>query len=292
MHHEPRHRCGLEVVEPALRHRAEISVLIVVAHPDDETIGMGATLGTLADRGARVEILHVTNGAPRDPSLRPSLRHCAPAEAARFRRAELQRALRAGGLDGRVVLAPSLGVPDQSAALCMTSIARSLAARIREKPVDVVVTHPYEGGHPDHDAVAFAVHAAARLRPRGVVFPAIIELSSYHAVDGAFRTGTFLAPPASPTTEPDAFCTMIHEGRLDAAARARKRAMLAAFASQSDVLASFDVAAEPLRCAPPYDFTRPPHPGPMHYERLPFGWTGERWRDLARAWSVVHGGQR
>ena len=70
---------------------------------------------------------------------------------------------------------------------------------------------------------------------------------------------------------------------LDANARARKRAMLDAFASQADVLAPFGTDAEPLRCAPDYDFTRPPHPGELYYERLPFGWTGERWRDLARA---------
>ncbi len=281
---ELHHRCGLEEVESALLRGAACSILIVVAHPDDETIGMGATLRALVDRGARVEILHVTDGAPRDPSLRPALRDCSPAEAARFRSSELERALCAGGIDGRVVLAPSLAVPDQAAALCMTSIARELAARLAARPVDVVVTHPYEGGHPDHDAVAFAVHAAVRLGSRAAATHSVVELSSYHSVDGALRTGSFLAPPTSgPPNDSRAFCTLLHEGRLDAAGRARKRAMLDAFASQSEVLASFDVEAEPLRCAPAYDFTEPPHPGALHYERLPFGWTGEQWRERARA---------
>jgi LmbE family N-acetylglucosaminyl deacetylase len=265
------HACALEALASA---RSCGSVLVVAAHPDDETIGVGATLAALVARGSRVRVLHVTDGAPRDPSLRPTLRDCTPFEAAVARRAELAAALRAGGLDPDVVLADPLGVADQEAALALVDVARALARELEATAPDVVITHPYEGGHPDHDAVAFAVHAAVRLNAHA---PRIAEMSSYHAAreGNALEVAAFL-PHAEHA------CAARHEGVLDAPARARKRAMLDAFVTQSEVLASFDTAVEPLRCAPPYDFTRPPHPGTLHYERLAFGWTGARWRALAR----------
>jgi len=269
------HVCALEAIA---RADASASFLVVAAHPDDETIGVGATLGSLVALGARVRVLHVTDGAPRDPALRPTLRDVSPVEAAAARRAELVSALRAGGLEPDAVLAPALGVPDQEAALAMVEIAHAIARHLAEVPPDVVITHPYEGGHPDHDAVAFAVHAAVRLHTsaRGVA-PPIAEMSSYHASrEGeALEAACFLPSLESP-------CNARHEGRLDERPRARKRAMLDAFVTQADILASFDTLAEPLRCAPAYDFVRPPHPGTLHYERLAFGWTGERWRALAR----------
>src|SRR6185437_9724842 len=51
-----------------------------------------------------------------------------------------------------------------------------------------VFTHAYEGGHPDHDAVAFAVHAACRLSD---IPPAIVEMPYYHRQDGRLITGEF-----------------------------------------------------------------------------------------------------
>lgn len=268
----PAHACALDVLAESRGERP--SLLVVAAHPDDETIGVGATLGALVAAGARVSVLHVTDGAPRDPSLRPTLRDLTPAAAAAVRRAELAAALRAGGLDPDAIVEPSLGVGDQEAALALPAIARALAERFAVSRPDVVITHPYEGGHPDHDAVAFAVHAAARLQAHPLP---VAEMSSYHASPEReeLEAGCFL-----PCEEP--VCIARHDGILDAPSRARKRAMLDAYTSQAGVLASFDDAREPLRCAPAYDFTRPPHAGTLHYERLAFGWTGERWRALAR----------
>lgn len=267
------HRCALDRLGRA--HPTD-TFLVVAAHPDDEVIGLGATLGALVARGSRVRVLHVTDGAPRDPTLRPTLRDCTRSEAASVRAREVAASLRAGGLDPGAILVPSLGVPDLEATLAIVEIARGLSRRFEELTPNVVITHPYEGGHPDHDAVALAVHAAVRMSARHGVPLRLAEMSSYHASpEGeALEASSFLPSP-------QAICTSLHEGRLDERARARKRAMLDAFTSQAEVLASFAGLDEPLRCAPPYDFTQRPHSGVLHYERLAFGWTGERWRALA-----------
>jgi LmbE family N-acetylglucosaminyl deacetylase len=271
------HACALEAIA---RAGASSSFLVVAAHPDDETIGVGATLLALVARGARVRVLHVTDGAPREPALRPTLRDLTCEGAAAVRRAELAAALRAGDLDPESLLLPSLGVTDQEATLALVEIARTVARHVAASDADVVVSHPYEGGHPDHDAVAFAVHAALRLHAHASArraTPRLAEMSSYHAGrEGEARVAAAFVPSDRPA------CTACHEGLLDPLAQARRRRMLDAFATQSDVLASFGVTAEPLRCAPSYDFARPPHSGALHYEQLPFGWTGERWRALAR----------
>jgi LmbE family N-acetylglucosaminyl deacetylase len=271
----PEHRCTLA----RLTERRISSLLVVGAHPDDESIGVGATMGSLAALGVRVRVLVVTDGAPLDAALREALRDRSPKEAADIRARELAGALRAGGLDPDLVLEPSLrDVRDQEAPLSMARIARDIAQRLERARFDVIVTHPYEGGHPDHDATAFAVHTAVRLRAMTTsehTLPAIAEMTSYHDEGGTMATGRFLESR-------ELACTLHHDGLLDDDARKRKRAMFAAFPTQSDLLAPFDTIAEPLRCAPIYDFTRPPHAGALHYERLPFGWTSVRWCELAK----------
>ncbi|MBP7611054.1 MAG: hypothetical protein KA760_16275, partial [Steroidobacteraceae bacterium] len=60
----------------------------------------------------------------------------------------------------------------------------------------------------------------------------------------------------------------------------RKAAMVRCYRSQVEVLSSFPKSPERFRLAPDYDFTRPPHPGILHYESL--GWMpGTEWRRLA-----------
>lgn len=69
----------------------------------------------------------------------------------------------------------------------------------REARPEVILIHPYEGGHPDHDAAAFAVHVVGRLleRERGEP-PLLIEFTSYHIGEAGIRVGEFLASDESP----------------------------------------------------------------------------------------------
>ncbi len=135
-----------------------------------------------------------------------------------------------------------------------------------------MLTHAYEGGHPDHDAVAFAVHAAVRLL--GPAAPALVEMPFYRAAPDDWLRQNF-APAAGAGPE------VVLE--LTEAEHALKRAMVDAHASQADVLGGFPIADERFRLAPAYDFTALPNGGLVLYERYGWGATGATWIARARA---------
>jgi LmbE family N-acetylglucosaminyl deacetylase len=233
-----------------------VRILIVAAHPDDETIGASTLLGPPHE----VVVIHATDGAPR-------ARRWWPAEFrdrgtyARARALEAERALAIGRAE-RV----ALGIADQEAVRALPQIVQAVAGEIVRRAPDVIVTHAYEGGHPDHDAVAVAVARARRQAGRA---PRVYEMALYHGAPGAFVAGEFIADRTS-------ICRV-----LDPEQQGRRRAMLDCFTSQRATLAPFiALVHERFRAAPRYDFSRPPHDGPLLYERLGFAMTGRQWRSL------------
>lgn len=244
----------------ALRERepAPGRVALVCAHPDDETIGAGASLSLLPG----LVLVHVTDGAPRTLADAHAAGFETAAGYAAARRAELRAALRLGGAEAETV---ELDVSDQGASEAMAEIARRLADLFARHRVEACITHPYEGGHPDHDATAWASARAARAA--GIP---VVEMLSYHAAPGGGIEADRFLPGPDP---------VMHV--LTPAERARKAAMFEAFATQARVLAPFPLVHEAFRPAPEYDFSAPPHPGILHYERFDWGMTGARWRTLA-----------
>ncbi len=234
-------------------------IALVVAHPDDETIAAGASLHLLTG----LLLIHVTDGAPRNLGDAARAGFATPAGYAAARRTELQAALAVAGCSPAAI---ELGVPDQDASLHMPAIARDLARLFAQHGTEAVITHAYEGGHPDHDATALAAHLAA---PDLAASGRVIEFPGYHAArDGGLTTGRFLPGPHAITVA------------LTPAEQARKRAMFACFRTQAAMLAAFGAAAEAFRPAHP-DFRSPPHPGALNYERWGWEMTGARWRALA-----------
>lgn len=240
-------------------------VLIVAAHPDDEVVGAGGNLSRFRD----VRILHLTDGAPRDGSDAAVAGFPDAESYGAARRRELLEALALAGLgEDRV---ETLGLPDQGASADLASLSlRLLSVLLAQRPA-LILTHPYEGGHPDHDAAAFAVFAAcALIRSSGGIPPARLEFTSYHAGLHGMVTSRFLQERGA-----QVIVLSPEERRL-------KEAMLACFVTQRRTLSWFPVGVEAFRPAPAYDFTRPPHRGRLWYEW--FGWggiDGEGWRRRA-----------
>lgn len=236
---------------------------MVFAHPDDETIAIGAQLHRLGDAA----LIVVTDGAPRD--LVDARRHgfADATSYARARRLELNNALHTAGCGRMRVIA--LDIPDQKAAFAMAEVAHWLTRIFIERATEVVLTHAYEGGHPDHDACAFAVHAAAELLAREGHAPEIVEAPFYHAEGGRMVTQHF-----GDIRMPEYAIV------LDAAERDRKARMFEAHATQRDMLVHFDRNAERFRPASAVDFGRLPNGGELFYEQQRW-MTGSQWLALA-----------
>jgi LmbE family N-acetylglucosaminyl deacetylase len=155
----------------------------------------------------------------------------------------------------------------------LSRLVRQMMRIFRSGGFTTVITHAYEGGHPDHDATALAVHGACQLLERqGVAAPAIVEMAGYHMCDGQMVYGDFMPHPEAGPVE---------RFQLDPGEIVLKRAMLDCHQSQVAVLASFAATREAFRRAPSYNFLLPPSSQTLAYET--FGWeiNGQIWRRAA-----------
>jgi LmbE family N-acetylglucosaminyl deacetylase len=160
------------------------TLMLVVAHPDDDAYGLAGTVALHGDHpGFRFILVHATDGgagdiAPGFPATRESL--------GQIRREECRRAWCALGRepdrhewldydDGRVAEVP------------FEPFVERIAAIMEQEAPGVVATFGPEGltGHPDHIAVGAATDEAFH-RLRGSGCPGL-----YRLVHGALRDSTF-----------------------------------------------------------------------------------------------------
>ncbi|MDQ1085265.1 PIG-L family deacetylase [Microbacterium sp. SORGH_AS_0344] len=139
-------------------------IVVVAAHPDDETLGAAGVLATAAARGIPVDLLIATDGEGSHPD---SPTHT-PATLALMRRRELHAAAEALGLSGAPVF---LGLPDGGTDEHRDAIAAALVDILDSAGSDrTLVLSTWRGdGHRDHRVVGEVVEevcAARRVRSR------------------------------------------------------------------------------------------------------------------------------
>ncbi|MGE5499581.1 MAG: PIG-L deacetylase family protein [Syntrophothermus sp.] len=241
-------------------------ILIASAHFDDETIGLGGQLSRIKN----ISFIHTTDSSPAD--LKDArLNGCATAEEfSRMRYNEFCSAMNTAG--NRMPSSVELCFRDQESSYHLPELTEIMTRLISSLNPDVVLTHPYEGGHPDHDACAFAVHYAVRmLKKEKTNTPAVVEFSSYFSKEGKMGVSDFI--PYSGAQK----CEIVLKGK----SLEIKKKMINCYRSQQHVLKYFPVEKECFRKSPEYDFTRPPHTGKLYYENFDWGIDAKTWNSLA-----------
>ncbi|WP_370333016.1 PIG-L deacetylase family protein [Mycolicibacterium hippocampi] len=129
-------------------------VVLVGAHPDDETLGFGGTAVQLAEAGVRVQIVSASDGG----AARPNQSLLQRFQLERVRRAELYNAAGVMGLNAPFCL----GLPDGQLARHEDRMADLLTELLATKPPGTWCAATWRGdGHPDHEAVGRAAATAA-----------------------------------------------------------------------------------------------------------------------------------
>lgn len=142
-------------------------LIVVAAHPDDESLGAAGLIATAVARGIRIDLLVVTDGEGSHPE---SPTH-SPATLALLRRRELVDAARIVGLVADPVF---LGLPDGGTDEHRDAIAEALREAIDAAAGRrVLVVSPWRGdGHRDHRVVGEIVEQVCAARGvRSRAFP-------------------------------------------------------------------------------------------------------------------------
>jgi LmbE family N-acetylglucosaminyl deacetylase len=143
---------------PALNLDVCPALVLVAAHPDDETLGLGATAALLASRRITVQVVAVTDGEAAYPRRDDRRRRLLAAQ----RRDELTAAAARLRLPRPIFL----GIPDGEVAGNEERLEVELEAVLAESPPGAWCAATWRAdGHPDHEATGRAAAAAAHDTP-------------------------------------------------------------------------------------------------------------------------------
>ncbi|ASD20917.1 hypothetical protein B7495_01345 [Cryobacterium sp. LW097] len=193
-------------------------LIVVAAHPDDESLGAGGLIAVAGQLGLAITVIAATNGEashPRSPTL-------TPADLAAVRRVEMVNAVRALAPTATVRL---LDLPDGDLSQHRNSLEEAVSQVVA---ADEAAPGPAGGtwivapwrldGHPDHAAAGEAAAlVAGRTGARLLEYP----IWAWH-----------WSSPEDPVWPTGADGTALCRLDLDAAARERKNTAMAAHTSQ------------------------------------------------------------
>ena len=174
-------------------------LLVVLAHPDDESFGMGGTLAHYARRGAQVHLVCATRG---EVGMMDEAHMKGFTSIADRRESELRCAAGILGLSGVHFLnyrdsgmsgSPDNFHPHALAAAPLDEVAAAVTGYIRKLRPQVVLTFDPIGGyrHPDHIAIHQATVRAFFAAPDPTAFPGDLPPHSpdrlyFHTIPNTF----------------------------------------------------------------------------------------------------------
>ena len=232
----------LSRLAPLLRH-----TLVIVAHPDDESISCGGLLQHMR----KACVVFATDGAPQDDYF--WRRFGSRERYANIREDEARAALAAVGVEDFEFLARQTDTPliDQRLHEALPAAFAALSQIVERRRPECLLTLAYEGGHPDHDAVSFL--GAHLGRTFGLP---VWEAPLYHRDShGGGVHQQFVEEHG------DVIDHVVEGAELEAKVR-----MLGCYKSQFDSLPSFKTHLERFRPQVAYDYSRRPHSGKLNYE--------------------------
>jgi LmbE family N-acetylglucosaminyl deacetylase len=140
------------------------TLLLVAAHPDDETLGLGATAAMLSSRGVTVQLVAVTDGEAAYPDDSGGRK-----ELAKVRREELAAAAETLGLPTPVFLR----IPDGEVRRHERRLSARLGMMLAGFDSGTWCAATWRGdGHPDHESTGrAAADAAKRAGARFIEYP-------------------------------------------------------------------------------------------------------------------------
>lgn len=170
---------------PAANAAQDGPIVILGAHPDDETLGCGGLIARRAHEGRRIVVVVLTDGRAllgrfgidRDPS---------PEEVSRMRKDETRRAVNIL-TDGRAEVR-FLDFENERLIAQQAEATRQITAMLAElKPAELYVPSPFEG-HAEHVAAhQIASDACAASGACGEMFEFIVSLKRGVSVDALPR---------------------------------------------------------------------------------------------------------
>jgi LmbE family N-acetylglucosaminyl deacetylase len=244
--------------------------LLLVAHPDDESISCGALLQRIREP----IVVFGTDGGPQDEYFWKN--YGSRENYVAIRRREAEAALGAVGVRDIIRLTDAGGhqFMDQQLFHNLPAAADSLRQIVRDRKPQAILTLAYEGGHPDHDSCNFLGHqSAVEFQLPAWEAPLYFRRAGSDVLLQEFHSTNGNEIELTPTPEESS----------------RKRTMCEAYVSQKGVVAIFENnAREIFRPMAQYDYTRPPHEGQLNYEAWQWPMTGQQVADRFQEFLASH----
>jgi len=201
---------------------------VLAPHPDDETIGCGATIARKRAAGARVRVVIVCDGR----SSHPWSEVIGPDELVDMRAAEVEEACaRLGVASDDLVL---LGHPDESTRDDLEQLADEIEQQLDlVQPEEVYLPSPLDW-HVDHVAVNRAARIALQRRPRPC---RVLEFPVWYWADGPWMSPSpqgWVRKAVALVVDPVSWTWRLHPDLVSTAGFLdHKRAALGAYATQT-----------------------------------------------------------